>query len=78
MSTYFKGCGCAGQLEDHPCVVGGHSFVLGEDEVKGAPACRWECSCRRRGQWQWQSDSVAYHSWRAHIVRADRRSEVTR
>lgn len=31
---------------------------------------RWLCSCGGRGQWQYQSPNVAYHSWLQHVVKA--------
>ena len=68
-------CTCWAHRGGAPREIGEHRFTLEEGQVPRSglgSVFRWRgrCSCgHSRPHWNYQSDSVAYHSWLEHVRR---------
>lgn len=65
----LRTCRCLEHPDGGPVTYREHTYRLEEDENRLGLRWRAQCSCERfRGHWQYQSDSVAYHSWLRHVA----------
>jgi hypothetical protein len=71
-------CDCAEHRANPPATVQGkHRYSVAwqeSPELTGGwlHAWRWECLCGRRGRWQSQSPSCAFHAWERHAKERQR------
>jgi hypothetical protein len=77
MNQPVRACTCHEHRNGAPTVDGSHEFTLDEENHGSFGTCwRPRCLCGYRGHWQYQSGSVAYHSWLRHVASAKKRGQL--